>query len=100
MPDPLTPDERAELRVLCEQATPEPWRFYGDGAHGPRVSGPDLEAVPCDDCGDQVSIGEADGRFIAAARTALPRLLDALEQAERDRDSATATVRMITGEEP
>lgn len=82
----MTPDDIKRLRALCEQATqPGPWTVNvndigkdGDGhcvvldAHGMWVA----------DCGN----APADAAFIAAARSALPQLLDECESLRRERD--------------
>jgi hypothetical protein len=90
----LTQEERAEIRALCDGATPGPWAWSGNdidgGEHG-LESVIEMEVscgVYC--LGGSVSMraSGADRAFIAAARTALPRLLDALEAAERERDEA------------
>ena len=62
---------RDQLRALADKATPGPWEaFHGDiwtDTHGFLLS-PGLD--------------DRDAAFIAAARTALPQLLDQLDQAE------------------
>lgn len=75
----------AELRVLVEKASPGPWRVQGDNPpydtslidghrtvllDGPRFKHP------------------ADAAFIAAARDAVPKLLDVVEAAQRWRDTS------------
>lgn len=83
----MTPDDIKRLRALCEQATqPGPWTVNvndigkdGDGhcvvldAHGMWVA----------DCGN----APADAAFIAAARSALPALLDECEALRRQSES-------------
>lgn len=75
-----TPAELAAWRALCEQATPEPWQYVMLADHDAQVT------YACIRIGDEVQrIGlrkkdEEDARFIAAARTALPRLLDECER--------------------
>jgi hypothetical protein len=90
----LTQEERAEIRALCERAAAGPWTieeptrgFAGYIIHGARYE--ELASLLVSSESD----AEADTRFIAAARTALPRLLntleaafDALKAAERERD--------------
>ena len=90
--------ERARLRALCEAATPGPWR---DGAG--------FVAPVRDGSGTFDSLCECHGRnirsnavFVAASRTAIPALLDALDAAdarasvaERERDVAVARLSRI-----
>lgn len=82
MADPITADERAEWRALDAAAHPGPWfvirnhvRVRGVGAHPG-----EKEASIFDDR----LVSERDARFIAAARTAFPRTLDALDTAEAE----------------
>ena len=66
----LTEQEIDTLRALCEKATPAPWRYDAN----------EMLILPVGRngwCGE--AAGGNDGRLMAAARTALPRLL-----AERD----------------
>jgi hypothetical protein len=88
----LTQEERAEIRALCERATPGPWVV---GEHASQVVAPCPCCGPvatCDMYGPESGDRDFDARmhynsaFIVAARTALPRLLNALEAAERERD--------------
>jgi hypothetical protein len=68
----MTPERIAELRALAESAVPGPWRatqyatVWSEGAET-RVA-------------DTVGSSHGDARFIAAARTALPEALDAIER--------------------
>lgn len=62
--------DRAELRRLDAAATPGPWTVTPMGG---------IEQLHADYDGNT---DVADANFIAAARTAVPALLDALEQAE------------------
>lgn len=87
----MTPAELAELEALEAAATPGPWEadeWYGmdDGgwcAVGPHHQCSDDE----DDCDDSPDSpphqrAKADARFIAAARSALPRLLARVRELE------------------
>jgi len=110
-------EQRDEWRALAEAATPGPWRAVegdlegkpaseylrtllanreADGTTSGRLF---LTLAPNDidpEAGAEVvpattgdgPRSEANGAFIAAARTAVPALLDALEAAERERDAA------------
>lgn len=86
---------RDQLRALADKATPGPWtvghlsHWDFDGRQVPQssVRRPDRVAITWDDHGGDVFV-PADAEFIAAARTALPALLDALDQAEAERDAA------------
>ena len=83
--------DRDRLRELVENATPGPWEYPGE-----------LLGLPCTTvfAGDPkrthaayvAEMGPQDGAFIAAARTAVPALLGALEQAEAARDRAQAAL--------
>lgn len=80
----ITPEKIAELRKLCEEATPEPWRthdiFPKEFGYA-QVFGP---ISPKKDF-DRIELGlQADASFIAAARTALPELLDEVERLRTD----------------
>lgn len=68
---------RDQLRALANAATPGPWEVKGDELDGTGVAHCCMPPDPED---------RADMEFIAAARTALPQLLDQLDQAEADRD--------------
>jgi hypothetical protein len=70
----MTPERIAELRALAEQATPGPWQaIHGEGDKQGWISAPD--ATVCD-----MWTPNATADFIAAARTALPEALDAIER--------------------
>lgn len=86
MTAPITPDERAEWRALADAATPGPWE------------------ASIDDLTDEINVvhdqeyrawvahtgmpggpyAQESAEFIAAARTAVPRLLDALDTADAE----------------
>lgn len=75
----MTREERKRLRELVDKATPGPWTEEPLNAllrFGRKQDGP-----WCDH--DGVCPDDADAEFIAAARTAVPALLDALERSER-----------------
>lgn len=89
----MTPERRKELRELADAATPGPW--FVDEA--PRLQGAvstliegltrqvahaDGQAAMFDYRADTAEIQRANAAFIAAARTAVPDLLDALHDAE------------------
>jgi hypothetical protein len=71
----MTHEQLQILRALCEKATPGPWEYHksesGDGVLCPRG-------------GYVVEVGHGttnnDAAFIAAARDALPALLDEVER--------------------
>jgi hypothetical protein len=82
---PLSAEERAELRRLEQAATPGPWEYDREGERrGPWLA--DLGGVRriYPPAGVQIygTDDRPDAEFIVAARTALPRLLDALERCE------------------
>lgn len=89
----VSPENRAELRRLAEAATPGPWHLGKTGnTESHWVCAMDDENViqpHCDHaCRDAQREFDADAAFIAASRSAIPALLDALEEAERQRDKA------------
>jgi len=65
------------LRELCERATPGPWTLYFDDGHWLERPGTT----------DLCAHTNTDARFIAAARSALPALIDlvAAKDAEIER---------------
>lgn len=70
-------DQRARLRALCEAATPGPWEAEHRGVVGNDV-------VVVEDCATAGwDVYPANQALIAAARTALPALLGALDAEER-----------------
>jgi hypothetical protein len=107
--EPLTADERARLRELCERATEAPWAWsyigekvngyvIGIGVHldGTIASGFEEDRdditdglLECMEIGNHeaATCNYADPDFIVAARSALPRLLDALGAANERRAS-------------
>lgn len=79
------PIDTEALRKLADAATEGPWYTFETKLG--RRNGIGSKAIPEDEAvmEDEWS-GEADAEFIAAAREAIPALLDALEQAEAERD--------------
>lgn len=77
--------DTAALRKLCEKATPPPWKAIrgkpesGEGYICDLLNG---TVVIVEDV-DTLSDDESDAALIAAARTALPKLLDRVEKLER-----------------
>ena len=97
----MTGEERSRLRALCEAATPGPWWTYEPASGGVGVcSGASTDPrrlLMRSTAGAQRP--DDDAAFAAAARTALPALLDALDAAEarattaeRERDAAVARI--------
>lgn len=90
-PQHLSPARIAELRGLCEAATPGPWSHMYDANEVVRWWD-DYGNTPVADVEFERARTEAEGvanaAFIAAARTALPEALDALEAVTRERDGA------------
>jgi hypothetical protein len=72
----LTDAKAAELRALCEKATPGPWvaRYTGQVV--------DSDAGQIAD----VSLSDSDAFFIAASRTAIPALLNERDELIKERD--------------
>jgi hypothetical protein len=78
---PLSPADLAALRALCEKATKPPWMEGTAGQTG-------VVHYDGDDVTHVATCHPDNAAFIAASRTALPRLLDELESARRERDEA------------
>lgn len=100
----MTPAEIAALRALCDAATPGPWgnfRLNRDTKESQaayvaeaieRGTGPFMMVLNSTEDADVCHTGngptsDANARFIAAARTAVPALLSALEEATKERST-------------
>ena len=104
----LTEEKIAELRALCEKATPGPW-VAGRPDMATIVDGIDSKWIYAPN--DQycaVASGRIDGEWdevmanaqlIAAARTALPDLLSDLEEARRERDALQKQLEAAYGDD-
>lgn len=68
----MDPNEIARLRELCEKATPGPWNRGTGNEYRELFKNHGMHLAHVYEC--------ADGDFIAAARTALPALLDEVER--------------------
>lgn len=82
----MTTEEIARLRALCEKATEAPWSYYAaDEATPSRADIVYSGGHPT--FTGSFSVGEMhhpkDRAFIAAARTALPAVLDEIERLQR-----------------
>ncbi|HVP49667.1 MAG TPA: hypothetical protein VMT56_00445 [Candidatus Bathyarchaeia archaeon] len=77
--------EIAEWEKLANEATPGPWVSFGHGRTDctVRQERDDYPGDPVAWCGANVTNADKDGPFIAAARTAVPRLIAALRAARR-----------------
>ncbi len=76
----MTPARIAELRKLCEEATPGPWRHKAP-AHITHDGTATMLAGTIAICTDPVHpSAKRDAAFIAAARTALPELIAEVER--------------------
>lgn len=88
MSDPTTPEGRAELRQMLEQATRSPWRTVPnlDGYHSvhaePESEGAGFRSIAVDaETRYRIAVCDTpDAKLIAAAVNALPALLDALDR--------------------
>lgn len=91
MTAPLLPPEREELRRLLAEATPGPWAervWHGTDEVGWTATGPHCD-ISEDETSDEPGCSayeraERDAALIVAMHAALPRLLAALDAAERD----------------
>ena len=73
--------DRERLRKLADAAARGPWEVDDGGGYDFSVTqGPDGDYIACD-------VTPRDAEFIAAARTAIPQILDLLDQAEAELDS-------------
>ena len=93
----LTPEQRAAIEALAEAATPGPWwadswEIYGGTEDTPRYDEDGDKVWIAESCAGDWGQDTANGKFIAAARTAVPALLAALTEAEADRDRLRAVV--------
>jgi len=92
----MTPAELLELRALAEAATPGPWDCdsvdiwnltdAGQGFEpGRYVDSIDIVSGRCEECGTYQGVKrDSDAAFIAAARSAVPALLDRVEALEAE----------------
>lgn len=99
----------AQERVIADAATPGPWftpderRLQGAvsariGERECQVASIDGDAAMFDRRAETHEIQRANATFIARARTLVPRLLDALEQASKERDGNKAAIDMLDAE--
>ena len=73
--------DRERLRKLADAAARGTWEVDDGGGYDFSVTqGPDGDYIACD-------VTPRDAEFIAVARTAIPQLLDLLDQAEAELDS-------------
>lgn len=91
----MTETERAELRQLASAASPGPWVAWhpedaGTSSWLGKAQIANLPQPSADRCS---SFLRGDAAFIAAARAAVPLLLDTLKAAERNRDRLRLAVR-------
>lgn len=77
----MSPERIAELRALCNaKVTPGPWEAHGDSVIASHPTNLDQAPVVHTDGFWFPREAGANARFIAAARTALPELLDEIER--------------------
>ena len=91
----VTPEYLAELKRLCDEATPGPWVKDGEWVV-PEGFDNDAWVTGDEDCpmpvvgmwihDNELLITGKDARFIAAARTAIPALIQHVERLEREND--------------
>ena len=78
----MTPKERQAARERCEAATDGPWEFACGFVS--RVNGTEIDdVIGVDSQSLSLSCSEYDGQFTAHARTDLPAVLDALDEADK-----------------
>lgn len=86
----MAPDRVAELRALADAATPGPWTLYDRGV------GWEVSELP--DVHDGTTFNRPDAEFVAAARTAIPELLDDVEQLRAQRGDAFREIERLEGQ--
>lgn len=94
-PDLSTREGREQLRALADKATPGPWEAEFSGEQGNCVLPPDYRSTREAVAVTRLYYAQADAEFIAAARTAIPVLLDALDTAEARADRAEAALQRV-----
>jgi hypothetical protein len=84
----MTDIDRAAMRARAEAATEGPWDYVCQGVVAQFTQSSE------DAMDNPVATGrtDADGEFVAHARTDIPALLAALEDAERERDELLVTM--------
>lgn len=91
----MTPEER-ELRRLEEAATPGPWAWTTDTLYGGTNERGDEPVVLHTQFRYFSGHGSRDDRaFIAAARNALPKLLDALDAKDAEIERLRAALQQV-----
>lgn len=83
----MTPDRIAELRALTEAATPGPWFARSLIPEDCANVAVDENPINPEYLVEDGTLRPRDAAFIAAARTALPEALDALERVRALADS-------------
>ncbi len=95
----LSEQEIAELRALEEKATPAPWGandgryasvYKESDAYGPNIKAWHIQV----DVGENLAASRDVAAFIAAARNALPRLLDALAAERSAREALRSALQL------
>lgn len=93
----MTDEEIAKLRELCEKATPGPWRQDVSCPDDVVIWGPNTDqwianvGEPISPVGFIASAHAHDAEFIAASRTAIPKLLDMVEHLQHSLADACKT---------
>jgi hypothetical protein len=95
----MTPEREKELRELCEKATPGDWSMW-QSPDGPTVKivWRNKENLRCTTFFGPFREAD-DARFVAAARTAIPELLDEIERLTVDRDAAISRAEKAASEQ-
>lgn len=83
----MTPEQRAQLRAICDSATPGP--LITSGASGEYVHNPETNF------NFAMTRRCADALFIAHARTALPAALDTLDAEMKRADEAETRAEVL-----
>src|SRR5688572_11474117 len=100
----ISTKERQELRSLVDACTPGPWRVLRDQAQREAIRGKtadandDFDIDPVCQITAETMWGNHDDLFLmAAAREAIPKLLDEIERLERMNPEAPTPVLMTPG---
>lgn len=82
-------EQREEIRARAEAATEGPW-FTGGAGRWPSLKPHELIVSPKYPLMEfeDTEQGRADAKFVAAARTDVPALLDEIDRLTRERDDA------------
>ncbi|MDR1693373.1 MAG: hypothetical protein LBR72_08450 [Oscillospiraceae bacterium] len=91
----MTPERIAELRALCEAATPGTWTLTRREGHAHIID--DIGEICTTNLYEEYPEQDDNFALIAAARTAVPELLDTLKTMTRRAEALERAVRKYGG---